>query len=352
MPTLYVSEPGAQVRRTDERLVVTKDKQVLQEIPMIKVDQVVLVGRGVSLTTATLHALSQRGVGVLYLSGGGKFISRMEGPEHKHSRLRFAQALFVSDPGRALEVARSMVHAKLANQRAVIRRAAAQGAPLEANSFANFETARSQASSVPNHEILRGYEGSAARAYFEVFRRLLRPPADGQEWGFICREYYPPPDPINALLSFGYTLLLNDVTTACQLIGLDPYLGVLHTIDYGRPSMALDLEEEFRPVIVDSLVLEAVNRRMFQPSDFEMRGDESEDLLDEEEKRAPRGIYLKSEARAKFIRLYEERVIQPMMHPSLGEQTSFRRVFQLQAQGLARLILGEIPAYPAYVLPG
>jgi CRISPR-associated protein Cas1 len=194
---------------------------------------------------------------------------------------------------------------------------------------------------------LRGLEGQAAKEYFGLVRRMLKPPVDGKTWGFERRAYYPPPDPVNALLSFGYTLLLNDLIAACQLIGLDPYLGFFHAIDYGRPSMALDLEEEFRPVIVDSIVLTAVNRRMLGLKDFEKPKPEAEG---EGDARPVAGqgnvaIYLTPEARNKFVALYESRVNEQVVYPPLNERTSYRRVLELQAQQMARVILGQAREY-------
>jgi len=208
---------------------------------------------------------------------------------------------------------------------------------------------------------LRGLEGQAAKDYFSLLRRLLRPPAQGGAWGFERRTYYPPSDPINALLSFGYTLLLNDLITACQLVGLDPYLGFFHAIDYGRPSMALDLEEEFRPVIVDSIVLAAVNRQVVGLRDFEAVKWKGRDSANDDEPTegagpttaepggsgagAQRAVYLAAAARGRFIALYEARVNEQAEYALTGERTPYRRIFELQAQQMARVILGQAPGY-------
>jgi len=352
MPTLYVTEPGAQVCKADERLVVKKGDEILDEIPIIKVEQVVLVGRGVSLTTAALHCLTRRGVDVVYLSGTGRYISRVIGQAHKHSRLRHQQALAASDPSFALHAARSIVRGKVLNQRTLVRRHT-ERAPWAEHALAGMDEMARRVQEARNLEELRGLEGQAAKEYFSLLRLLLRPPTGEGSWGFERRAYYPPTDPINALLSFSYSMLLRDLTTACELIGLDPYLGFFHAIDYGRPSMALDLMEEFRPVIADSVVLEAVNRPFVSPQDFE-----SVDLAETEEDRDPQetprasqqAVYLSAEGRNRVIPLYEKRVNEITVYAASGEQTSYRHIFQLQAQQIARLILGESRQYTPFTI--
>jgi CRISPR-associated protein Cas1 len=192
---------------------------------------------------------------------------------------------------------------------------------------------------------LRGREGNAAREYFGLYRRLLKPPRDGNAWGFDRREYYPPPDPINALLSFGYTLLLNDIIASCQMAGLDPDLGFFHAIDYGKPCMALDLEEEFRPLIVDSIVLYCANQPILRLSDFEAgQSRQAEEDEDGETTRA-RPVQLNEAARKRFIALYETRMNEQVYYTPSGEQTTYRRVLELQAYQMGRAILGEVESY-------
>src|SRR3990172_2949068 len=354
MATLYVTEPGAQVHRADERLVVMRGEEVLNDIPMIKVNRVVLMGRGVSLTTPALYALTERGVDVVYLTGRGRYVSRLVGAEHKHGKLRHAQALAVADPSKALSIAREIVRGKVLNQRALVQRHA-EGANWAKRALAGMEAMARRVDAARTLDELRGLEGQGAKEYFGLMRQMLKPPADGGAWSFERRAYYPPPDPVNALLSFGYTLLLNDLIAACQLTGLDPYLGCFHAIDYGRPSMALDLEEEFRPVIVDSIVLTAVNRPVLRRKDFEQARQETEGTKGtpapsgrgqaEGTEGKQRAVYLKDAARSKFIALYEARVNEQVVYAPTSERTSYRRVFELQAQHMARVILGEEREY-------
>lgn len=345
MATLYVTEPGVQVHKQGQRLLVTRDKDILQDIPLIKVDRVVLMGRGVSITTPTMYALIRNKVDILYLTSNGGFISRVVGREHKHSRLRQAQAIVVTNPQIAMRIAQAIVEGKINNQRVLVQRHA-EGAGWARRALEQMDHMRRQIDRVSNLDELRGHEGLAAKEYFGLLRKLIKPPVDGKTWGFERREYYPPPDPVNALLSFGYTLLLNDLIAACQIAGLDPDLGFFHAIDYGKPSMALDLEEEFRPVIVDSIVLTAVNRPLFGLRDFEPgKASEDTERLEEERKRSIRPIYLKEEARKRFINLYETRINEQIYYPPTGEQTTYRRIFQLQAYQMVKVILGEADRY-------
>ena len=363
MATLYVTETGVQVHKQGQRLLVKRGQEVLQDIPMIKVDRIVLMGKGVGITTPTLYALVRRKIGIYYLNSGGGYVGEWKSREHKHSRLRQVQARVSDDPEKCLAVARSIVSGKVNNQRVLVQRHS-EGAPWARNALATMDHMRRQVDSAQNLDELRGREGMAAKEYFYLLRLILRPPSDGRTWGFERRAYYPPTDPINALLSFGYTLLLNDLVAACQISGLDPDLGLFHAIDYNKPAMALDLEEEFRPIIVDSIVLAAANRPLFGLRDFEIgqpyRRNEDDDDQDTTSNRSEqttspqnqesRPIYLKEAARKRFISLYEARVNELIQYPAAGEQTSYRRIFELQAYLMARVILGETDRYVPFMV--
>lgn len=343
MATLYVTEIGAQVRKVGERLVLVKGQDVLEEIPLPEIDQVVMMGQSVSLTTAALFALTRRGVDIVYLTGAGRQAAHVTGPEHKHGRLRHLQALMVAQPQQTLALAGAMVQGKINNQRALARRHVERD-PSAAQALAGMDAMARRIAQARSLDELRGLEGQAAKEYFSLFRRLLARPRDGAGWGFERRAYYPPTDPVNAMLSFGYTLLLNDMVAACAMVGLDPYLGCFHAIDYGRPSMALDLIEEFRPVIVDSLVLTLVNHGQVGLRDFQPRRPDDSDEEEAPAQGAP-PIYLTPDGRKKFLTAYAERVNDQAAAPAANQRTSFRRMFQLQAQSVARVILGESGSY-------
>lgn len=352
MSTLYLTQPGAQLHKEHDRLLVKRGDDILEAIPLIKVDQVVLMGRGVSITTSALHALTRKGADIVYLSAAGRYVSRVIGTEHKNGRLHHQQSLLASDPHFALKTAQSIVRGKIVNQRVLVQRHA-ERAPWAGRALAAMDEMLRQVMNARDLEQLRGMEGQAAREYFGLMRRLLRPPAEGGSWNFERRAYYPPTDPVNALLSFTYSLVLRDMTTACELIGLDPYLGFFHAIDYGRPSMALDLMEEFRPIVADSIVLEAVNRPFVSLVDFE-EVDLSERESERDENDAPRAgahaVYLNESGREKMIALYENRVNDEGMFHYQDQQVSYRYVYQFQAQAMARLILGEANEYVPFTV--
>jgi CRISP-associated protein Cas1 len=352
MSTLYLTQPGSQLHKEHDRLLVKRGDEVLEAIPLIKVDQVVLMGRGVSITTSALHALTRKGSDIVYLSGSGGYISRVVGAEHKNGRLRHQQSLLASDPSCALRTAQNIVHGKVNNQRVLVQRHA-ERASWAGRALAAMDDMARRVRGSQDLDQLRGMEGQAAREYFGLMRRMLRPPSDGDTWNFERRAYYPPTDPVNALLSFTYSLLLRDMTTACELIGLDPYLGFFHAIDYGRPSMALDLMEEFRPIVADSIVMEAVNRPYISLVDFE-QVDLSEKESERDEFTEPRStvhaVYLAGSGREKIIALYENRVNDESMFTYQEQQVSYRYIFQLQAQAMARLIQGEVSEYVPFTV--
>jgi len=325
---LIVDTQGTQLHKAGERLIVKRDGETLSEIPLGPLEQVILLGRGVSASTPLLYDLVRRGVDVVYMTRRGRYGFRLAGPESRHSALRVRQVLVASDRTRALALARATVIGKLHNQAVVLRRhtreLGRQGRLAIRSIAAQIEHARH----VRNLEALRGYEGNGAAAYFATWPALF----DAERWGFRGRAYHPPPDPVNAMLSFGYTLLLNDVISAVRRIGLDPAIGFFHAIDYGRPSLALDLEEEFRPVIVDTLVLTLLRQGLLVPSDFVRREERS-------------GIFMSDDARRFLIARYQERMAIRVRHPAWEQNLTFRQCIERQAQHMARCILGRDETY-------
>ena len=325
MTTLYVQEQGTKVRKKDNQLLVTKGDQVVQEAPLGKLDQLVLMGRGVQISTALLVDLLARGIPVFITNQkGSKVYAALAQGVSRFGELRTQQMHLVHTPERALELARAIVQAKLSNQRALLATTGWQAAPA---ALAQIEQALAGARAATTIDMVRGYEGTAAAAYFGAWRLAL-----SKEWGFNGRAFHPPPDPVNALLSFGYTLLLHETLGAIQLTGLDPYLGTFHVIEVGRPSLALDLLEEFRPLIVDQLVLELLRTKQITPQHFERP------------RQQPEAVYLDARGRSLLIDRYERVMQSPARLPS-GEQTPLRRVLLLQAQALARVVRGEQERY-------
>lgn len=344
MTQIYVREQGATVRRNGERLVVSKDGRVLDEFPMRNVDQVVLMGN-VQLTTPAAVTLLEQEIDVVFLSSHGKFRGRLMGTGSKHAALRQAQLRRFGDDGVRLAVARAIVDGKVHNQRVVLLRQAqrSSGRPRTENRLALNErlfnraldgmmSIRKAALEARDLDGLRGYEGKAAAYYFEAIRSLLDP-----AWKFDRRAYHPPPDPFNALLSFAYSLLLKDVMAAVNLVGFDPYLGCFHEIEDGRPSMPLDLMEEWRPLVADAMVLELVNRGSLGPQSFTWTG------------AVRRPVELGEAGSRLVLEAYGSRLVTRLFHPLAGPggETTVRNAMVLQARRMARFVLGEFPAYEA-----
>lgn len=332
MTTVYVREQGAVVRKRGERLVVTKDHQELMDLPLMHVRQLAVVGN-VQLTTQAVAALLQNDVDVVFFSLRFKFRGRLMATGSKFAQLRHAQLQAMSDEARALEIARQVVMGKLTNQRVILQRqlaSGAQGAARDAltQGVMGIAAMREGAGRADSLDSLRGYEGKGGAYYFAAFKALLDP-----GWGFQGRAYYPPPDPINSALSLGYSLLLKDAIAAVQLVGLDPYLGFFHAIEYARPSLALDVMEEFRPILVDTLVLELVNRRRLTPADFVRTG------------RKERPVEMSEAGLELFLRAYEERLETRVRHPITGDQVTYRRCLELQVRQLGGIVLGKAERY-------
>ncbi len=326
---LIVDTQGAQLRKAGGRLIIQQEGEPTDSIPIDPLQQVILMGRGVQASTALLYDLVRRGVDVVYQNQGERFVFRLVGPLSKHSRLRVRQVEVAADQSRALSLARAVVVGKLHNQAVVLRRYSKALGRRGDRAIQTITEQMTNANQAERADSLRGHEGSGAASYFAAWALLF----DTERWSFSGRAYRPPPDPVNGMLSLGYTLLLNDVTSAVYRIGLDPTIGFFHTVDYGRPSLALDLEEEFRPVIVDTLVLGILRQGFLQPTDFERRKD------------GRRGVLMTDDARRFFIARYEERLGVKVRHPAWEQHLTYRQCIERQVEHMARCILGRDEAY-------
>ncbi len=324
---LYVQEQGAMVCKTGKALVVWKQKEKLATVRLADTSQLVLCGN-ISVTAQTMHLLCEEDIPVVHLSMGNWFYGITQGMGLKNAYLRAAQFRVAADAGRCLALARQIVSAKVAAQRTFLRRNAA-GLPQQA--LDDLAQQDEHAKSAATMESLLGIEGLGAKVYFANFSRMIKGDALPTEWDFRNRNRRPPRDPINALLSFGYAMLAKECTVALAAEGFDPYWGFYHQPRHGRPSLALDLMEEFRTPVVDSAVITAINTGMVRESDFEI---------------AKAGCAMKPEARKAFIRAYEGRLDQLVTHPVFDYRCSWRTVVRLQAKLLARWVRGEIDAYP------
>lgn len=325
MTILYVKEQGTTVRKKDNQVLVTRQGNVLEVVPLGKLEQVILMGRGVQISTALLIELLSRDIPVMLTNQPGtRHYATIATHPSRFGALRLQQMARVSEPDWVLTMARGIIQAKLINQRAVL---AATNWHAAAVAMTQIDAALSNLAAAPTIESVRGYEGSAAAAYFGAWRMTFQ-----AEWNFNGREFYPPPDPINAMLSFGYTLVLHDVLSAVQVVGLDPYLGTFHTPEPGRPSLALDLLEEFRPIVVDRMVLDLLKTRMIRKDQFTHPGGNLNIA------------HLNEEGRRLVIDRYEQ-TMQGSMRLPTGEETTFRRAIFLQVQAAARVVRGDQPFY-------
>ena len=332
MSTLYLTQQDSVLRKEDERLRVTLKGETLLDLPMLKVSQVVVMGR-VTVTPYTVAALMERNVHLTYLTEHGRYIGRIEPAFSKNSLLRRAQYAASFDEHRTLTLARGFVLGKLANLRVTLLRAVRNNDGLNVDTAVEaIRGAEQRAERAEELNVLRGHEGEGSAAYFSVFDRLIK--AEG--FSFSKRVRRPPTDPVNALLSFGYALLANDVHAAVNVLGFDPYCGYLHADRYGRPSLALDLMEEFRPLIVDAIVLSCLNKRIIQPGDFTVTLGKVHSLT--------------PEARKKFLVQYEERKQTEIQHPVFEYKATYQRCFELQARILAKCIQGELERYEPFVI--
>ena len=325
---LYVQEHGAVVGKSYERLTVKKRGVQLGIARIRDVSQLVLAGN-ITLTAQALGVCSEAGIPILHLSGGHWFHAVTQGFGLRNAYDRAAQFRLAEDEGRCLAFARSIVADKAANQRTMIRRNAPSGRELDA-ALRDLDDLLPRIAEAESVATLLGLEGNAAKAYFSRFGSMLKPRGFSSEWDFGGRNRRPPRDPVNALLSFGYAMLAKECTVALAAEGLDPFWGFYHRPRHGRPSLALDVMEPLRPLVVDSAVLTAVNTAMVSGGDFVT---------------AASGCVLKPGGRKAFIRAYEARLDQLVTHPLFDYRCSWRTIIKLQARLLSRWLRGDVPAY-------
>ncbi len=328
MTTLYVIEPGARVEKEYHRLAVVKDDEILMRVPLNWVTQVVLVGRS-GVTTSAMHALLRRGISLLMVTRTGRLLGRLVPPVSANLKLRQAQYHRNDDDEFVLGWARNIVAGKIRNQRVLARRLVRhRGWHEEIETLDLLGDAIKRASNAESPDTLLGIEGLAARLYFGIYRRALPP-----EWEFDKRTRRPPKDPVNALLSLGYTFLGYAMMTALEVVGLDPYLGFFHAEKHGRPALALDLIEEFRSPIVDSMVLDTLSHRVLRPHHF-VRGNDGWVLT-------PGGLRV-------FLSRFTQKLESKIRIRELGRSISYRKLLEVQARKAAHRILGESDGYKPF----
>jgi len=325
---LYVQSAGARVGKSGDELEITDRDGNSQTVRLIDVSQVALFGN-VQITASALSAVLGRETPVCHFSSGGWFHGITHGVGPRNAELRRHQFRLAADPAACLDLARGFVFRKIKNGRVLLRRNAETVADATLD-----ELDRSADSALRAGELatLLGIEGAAARAYFGAFAAMLKADHSGT-FDLEGRNRRPPRDPINALLSLAYSVLSRDWTIALLAVGLDPFQGFYHQPRYGRAALALDLMEEFRPLVADSVVIQLVNNGEIQPRDFIRRGP---------------GVALTDEGRRKFFLAYERRMSHEVTHPLFGYQVSYRRLLEVQSRLFGRHLAGELPRYDGF----
>lgn len=337
--TLYVTSEGAWLRKDGANVVVEVDKAECGRVPVHLLGGLICFGR-VGVSPPLLGYCAEQGVCVSFMTANGRFLARVEGPVSGNVLLRRAQYRAADAPETASALVRQIVIGKILNQRTVVRRVVRDhGALMEPEGSAQLEAvsrrltdAARRAQKPLSVDGLRGVEGETAQIYFGIFNHLLR--GDGSVFRFDRRSRRPPLDPVNALLSFLYVLLLHDCRSALETVGLDPAVGFLHRDRPGRPSLALDLMEELRPVIADRVALSLINRRQLGARDFETA--------------VSGAVALRESGRKTVLVAYQERKKSELTHPFLDEKTTLGLVPFVQAQLLARRLRGDLDGYPPF----
>ena len=324
---LYITQQGAKVGISGGRVRVTLHNKELQQVRAIDVSQISVFGN-VQLSSQLMRAAFSRQTPVCWFSYGGWFQGVAHGLPSKHVELRRRQVGIAAQAG--LPIARRFVEGKIRNCRTFLRRnSRADTGPV----LTQLKRLADQAAAAQSVESLLGLEGAAARLYFGRFAGMLKNDDVGT-FNVKGRNRRPPRDPVNCLLSYAYSLLVKDLTATVLAVGFDPYVGLYHRPRFGRPALALDLAEEFRPLIADSVVVGAINNGEIRPTGFIVRA---------------QGVAMNKQARRSFISAYERRLEHEIVHPTYKYRITYRRVLEVQARMLGAYLLGEIPEYVPFM---
>ncbi|MEW6419016.1 MAG: CRISPR-associated endonuclease Cas1 [Nitrospirota bacterium] len=328
MRTLYLMEQGIVLSKEDERFNIRKEGEVIKEIPAIKVDQIIVFGN-IQITTQAMKFCLQEDIPIILLSSRGKYFGAVDSFKGSNVLLHKIQFEMADDRAASLQIAKEIVRAKINNSKVLIQRYGRKRQHLKLD--LHVEKMNLLLDRVPlaaSHEELMGIEGAASASYFSGVRILI-----GDVWGFRERRKQPPPDPVNSLLSYGYTLLFHNIYAMVRMHRLHPYVGFLHGIRDGHPALVSDILEEFRAPVVDSTVMNLLIRGSLKKNDFQMPEDEGSPCL------------LKGDARKVFIRAFEGKMNSPVSHSPSGYHVDYRRCIDLQAQALKKVIEGKLKKY-------
>jgi CRISPR-associated protein Cas1 len=338
--TLYVTTDGAWLHKDGANIVMEIDREVRARLPVHMLESMVCFGR-VLVSPPLLGYCAEQGISTCFLTSNGRFLARVEGPVSGNVLLRRQQYRCSDDAGRCASIVRHILLGKLHNQRAVLGRALRDHSDkLHADDEAALVHAHMRLDRIADKltnetsvDMLRGYEGEAAQSYFGVFDHLIRIPSPAMR--FKGRSRRPPMDAVNALLSFLYTLVTHDCRSALESVGLDPAVGFLHRDRPGRPSLALDLLEEFRPLLADRLALSLINLRQIGERDFQVMDNGA--------------VLLREESRKTVLTAYQERKREELRHAFLEEKAPIGLFPFIQSQLLARHLRGDLDAYPPFL---
>jgi CRISPR-associated protein Cas1 len=334
--TLYVTTQGAYLAREGETVLVRVEQQTRLQVPIHTLSGIVCFGQ-VSCSPFLLGLCADRGVGVSFLTEYGRFMARVQGSVSGNVLLRREQYRWADDPKRTAEITRSVLFGKISNSKSVLQRALRDHADkINGSEIQDALKRLAEIMGLLRQDIpleqMRGYEGEAAKIYFGVFDHLIT--FQKETFQFKERNRRPPLDPVNCLLSFLYTLLLHDVRSALESVGLDPAVGFLHRDRPGRPGLALDMLEEFRPVIADRLVLSLINLGQVQENGFR--------------KMETGAVLMTDETRKTVLVAYQKRKQDEIEHPFLKEKMPIGLLFHIQALLMARFMRGDLDGYPVF----
>lgn len=331
--TLYITRQESYLHKERETIVIKQGGEKIAQFPIIAINNILCFGQ-VSVSPYLMGFCGEEGVGLSFYTEYGKFLARVQGKQSGNVLLRRIQYRWADDNEKTLSIARVMIGAKIANSRAVLmRQIRNHGSHSDLQkAIDHLANALKRCKICVDLDGLRGIEGEAASTYFEVFQHLLL----AENVNFNGRQRRPPRDPVNALLSWGYTLLTHDCASALQGVGLDPYVGFLHRDRPGRVSLALDLMEEFRAAFIDRFVLTLFNRGEIKTSDFTQESSGA--------------VRLDDDARKKLFEAFQAKKQEEILHPYFQEKVPLGLLPHCQAMLLARHLRGDTEFYPPYVV--
>ncbi len=336
--TLYVQTQGAVLHVEHDTVRVTVDKETKLRLPLLRLSGIVVFGRG-TVTPFMIQRCAEDGRSLVWLTRTGRFRARVEGPARGNVLLRRAQHLVLSDGKRTLRIARQIIAAKLQNSRQILLRSAREASGEDSRTALGDAAAQIAKSieQLPTCRTLdeaRGVEGDAARTYFSVFGHHMR--VEPERFAMEGRTRRPPRDRVNALISFLYALLRAECAAGLESVGLDPQVGFLHALRPGRPALALDLMEEFRPILADRLAIALINRRQVQADHFDQ---------------LPGGaVNLNDEGRRQVLQAYQKRKEEEVQHRVIDQKVPLGLIPYIQARLLARHLRGDLEEYPPYLV--